>query len=397
MAREIDIPTINTNPSMFEELAQALASAVAYMRDQTNLSELKETFEHLYRHALRQPPCYNEVNELTGQCLNAGDRMAGQAAWILQNVRQLRVYGVHSQLWHEVKGVHSSPLLDQMAHALNQTSTLTSGDLRHMGGDKKAIVDVVGIHENDIWIVQTIGQTKLVDSAVTTSTHGSNTLIKLRVFNNPVLRGQSLKTLYKATYMMRRAFPAIGVRSFCLVQHTAGPDFELYEVEIPKEEPDRIKLTDRMVVTASVDYMDRLKDDHNAMLTLPQKLDNNLFVGLPPCRAGRTLGILASTASRQLGAPDLLTWRERDVAQILEEDFGLKVPRDKIRHDLCDRMMGNGFMQKYDSDYSLTMKGVARYLYCLAKYTTRAVNEPTDVLSACMKQRDRILAHYGCL
>src|SRR4051812_27636448 len=109
MAREIDIPAINTNPSMFEELAQALASAVAYMRDQTKLSELKETFEHLYLHALRQPPCYNEVNELTGQCLNAGDRMAGQAAWILQNVRPLRVYGVHSQLWHEVKGVHSSP------------------------------------------------------------------------------------------------------------------------------------------------------------------------------------------------------------------------------------------------------------------------------------------------
>jgi hypothetical protein len=60
-------------------------------------------------------------------------------------------------------------------------------------------------------------------------------------------------------------------------------------------------------------------------------------------------------------------------------------------------LVGNGFMKKYGSDYSLTMKGVARYLYCLAKYTTQAVKTPTDVLDECMKQRDRILQQYGCL
>lgn len=397
MAKETLLPSINTNPSMFEELAQALASAIAYMRDRNSLQELQENFEHLYRRALRQPPCYNEVNELTGQCLNAGDRLAGRAAWMLVNVSQLRVYGVHSLLWNEVHGQFSSPLLDQMALALGRESQVSAGDLRHMSSDKKALIDVVGIRGDEIWIVQTISKEKLIDSALAPSDYPSRNLIKMRVFHDPVLRGQSLRTLYKSAYMMRKAFPDVRVQALCLVQHATGPDFELYRVDVPKDEPDRVKLTEPLIVASSIDFSEKIQEDHDALLALPQKLDSHLFVGLPPCRAGRTLGILASTASRQIASERLLTWREGDIMHFLEEDFGYKIPRDKVRHDLGDRLAGNGFMKKYGSDYSLTMKGLARYLYCLAKYTTRAVEDPTAVLSECMKQRDRTLGHYGCL
>ena len=61
----------------------------------------------------------------------------------------------------------------------------------------------------------------------------------------------------------------------------------------------------------------------------------------------------------------------------MKEDFGYEVPHDKIRHDLVDRLVGQGFMRKWGNVYSLTVKGIARYLYCLAKYTTRAAEEPT--------------------
>ncbi len=264
MANQALLPAINTNPSIFEELAQALASAIAYMRDHGGLAELETTFEHLYLRALRQPPCYDEVNDLTGQCLNAGDRLAGRAAWMLLNVSQLRVYGVHSLLWHEVNRQHSSPLLDQIAHALERESKLSVSDLRHMAGDKKALVDVVGLRGDEIWIVQTIGKERVVNSAVTTSSFGSNTLLKMRVFNNPVLRGPSLKTLYKSVYMMRKAFPEVRVQAFCLVQHPTGPDFELYRVEVLKEEPDRVKLIEKMIVASSIDFSDRLQEDHSA-------------------------------------------------------------------------------------------------------------------------------------
>ena len=71
--------------------------------------------------------------------------MAGKAAWIIQNVRQIRVYGVHSLLWHEVGKQFSSPLIEQMAHALGRRSALATADLRHMAADKKSIVDVVGL------------------------------------------------------------------------------------------------------------------------------------------------------------------------------------------------------------------------------------------------------------
>ena len=71
------------------------------------------------------------------------------------------------------------------------------------------------------------------------------------------------------------------------------------------------------------------------------------------------------------------------------------ITRDKIRHDLGERLVGNGFMRKLGSEFSLTMKGTARYLYCLAKYTTKAKAE--DVIEACKKQRERILEHYHCI
>ncbi len=37
MAQDFVLPTVNTNPSRFEELAGVLASAAAYLRDYDNL------------------------------------------------------------------------------------------------------------------------------------------------------------------------------------------------------------------------------------------------------------------------------------------------------------------------------------------------------------------------
>ncbi len=204
---------LNTNPSRFEELAGVIATAYAYLDEGRAMHKLLDDFQHLYRRALDQPPCYNEINEITGQSLTSGYRMAGQTAWMLQKMEGLRVYGVHSMLWHEVDKVYSAPLIDQMGLALGIPSRLTQEDLKRMADDKKALV----------------------------------------------------------------------------------------------------------------------------------------------------------------------------------------ITRDKIRHDLGERLVGNGFMRKLGSEFSLTMKGIARYLYCLAKYTTKAKADAEDVIEACKKQRERILEHYHCI
>jgi hypothetical protein len=383
---------VDANPSRFEELAGVIATAHAYLEEGNGLTRLYDDFQHIYRRALDQPPCYTEVNEITGQSLTSGDRMAGQCAWMLQNIEQLRIYGVHSQLWHEVNGIHKAPLLDQIGDALGMPSQLTREDIRRMAEDKKSLVDVVGMKGGDsIWIVQTIRCDRIVDSAIT---RGSAMLFKSRVFDDPTLDGQPLKSLSNASYFMRRAFPGVTVATLCMALHPTKPDFELYQVDIPEGEPRAVLLEEWMVRKNSIDYADVLREDWEALLTLPQKLDNDLFRGLPPCKGGRTLGILASTAKRQLAAEKLLVWKEQEVSKILRDDFSYMLPRDKVRHDLVDRLVGNGFMKKCGSEYSLTMKGIARYLYCLAKYTTKAVPEPEDVIEECGKQRRRILEYY---
>jgi hypothetical protein len=388
---------LNTNPSRFEELAGVIATATAYYEEGRGMEKLFDDFQHLYRRALDQPPCYSEINEITGQSLSAGDRMAGQTAWMLQKIESLRVYGVHSMLWHEVDKVYTAPLIDQMAVALGIPSRLTQEDLKHMADDKKALVGVVGVKGgNSIWIVQSIGSRQIVDSAVSRGTYRSTSLFKSRVFNDPVLDGQSLKSLSLASYFMRKAFPDVQVLTLCMVLHPTTPDFELYQVDVAAGDLTSMKLQERMIRKNSIDFADELRESLEALMTLPEKLDNDLFQGLPPCRGGRTLGILASTAKRQLESERLLVWKEQGVMKILKEDLGYVIPRDKIRHDLGDRLVGNGFMRKSSSDFSLTMKGIARYLYCLAKYTTKAKADAEDVIDACKRQRSRILEHYHC-
>jgi len=109
MDGEIGSRLLNTNPSRFEELAGAITTAYSYYEEGMRLEKLLSDFQHLYHRALDQPPCYSEINEITGQSISSGDRLAGQTAWMLQKVESLRVYGVHSMLWHEVDKVYTAP------------------------------------------------------------------------------------------------------------------------------------------------------------------------------------------------------------------------------------------------------------------------------------------------
>jgi hypothetical protein len=178
--------------------------------------------------------------------------------------------------------------------------------------------------------------------------------------------------------------------------HPEKPDFELHDVPMPKNRVDRIPLTRETRRSHSLDFEERIQADHESLWRLPGRLDDELFRGLPPCRGGRTLSMLASMAVQQLASEDLLTWKEQEFNQRMKKDFGYEVPRDKVRHDLVDRLVGQGFMRKWGNVHLLTVKGIARYLYCLAKYTTRAVEDPTHVLDACILHRQRMM-RFRCL
>ncbi len=100
-------------------------------------------------------------------------------------------------------------------------------------------------------------------------------------------------------------------------------------------------------------------------------------------------------ASRQLRSEDLLVWKEREFATKLQEDFRYDLPRDKVRHDLVDRLSSQVYIRKVETFYHLTDSGMARYLYCLAKYTKKQILDPMDLVEECAKQRLRIRNRYG--
>ena len=383
---------VNRNPLVFEELATSLASLASYCEEGDMGLPIAE-FEQRYTHALGQPANYEDISELTGQSLNTGDRRSGRAAWLLMNTQQMQVCAVHSLLWHNKGGKYFAPILDQVGLALGKPPALDETYLQTLG-EKTSVLDVVGVKDGGIWLVQSLHAKKLLRSAVRENETAN--LFGDSVFHNVVLGGKSLETLYCASDVMREAFPGVDVLTMAIVLHPELPDFELYILETPKDHPRSITLREEHIVTNSLDYRGELLGDHQALWTLPERFDNLLFKGLAPCRGGRTLNMRASIALRQLRTEDLLRWKERDFIEKLNLDFNYDLPRDKVRHDLVDRLVGQGYVKKWGNHYSLTVKGMARYLYSLAKYTTLGIDDPLTVLEVCILQRNRVFGYYGC-
>lgn len=395
MVAQIRLSEINTNPFAFEELATSLATLTAYASGgKEAMPAILEDFDHLYRRALQQPPNYREMTQLAGHGLKSCDSRAGRAAWLLMNIRRLKIYGVHSLVCHKVDGTFAAPILGQVASALGSASCLTDNELQKIGAINSPL-DVLGVRDGTVWLVQATIQKSVVNSAIAPGRQ--RRLFEQSVFKRPILNGRPLATLYFAHDLLRAAFPAAEVKTMALVLHPALPDFELFDLAILPERPLAIPLTAESSVARSTDFAEKLLEDHEALLALPRLLNNDLFDGLPPCRGGRTLGLLAAMARQQLVRPTLLMWRERQFIKTLKDDLNYDVPRDKVRHDLIDRLVLQGFLRKWEAGYHLTMKGIARYLYCLAKYTTQGTSDPIRVLDACGEHRQKVLDATGCL
>jgi hypothetical protein len=139
--------------------------------------------------------------------------------------------------------------------------------------------------------------------------------VKARVFDDPVIDGKALTTLYAAYDVIRRAFPSVAVDAFGLIMHPSGADFELYGIDVTDVRPNRITL-DRVLMN-SLDFAEQLNSDQESLLSLPNRLEDGTFRGLPPCRGSRTLMLLSATARRQMDSDGLLMWREIRLKQIL--------------------------------------------------------------------------------
>lgn len=361
---------------------------------------MADDFEHCFQRALHQPPSYREVTELAGQGGNASDFRAGYAAWLLNNIiDDLQIFGVHSKVLHFQDKTYFIPLFSQIELALGLESKISDGDLQLFGHGKNiSNLDVLGVKNHSVWLVQTVWGNELVDSAVDPDKKPSQrTFLGSPIFRETKLKGKKLETLYITYDLIRRAFPEIDIFPFALVMDRRLPDFELYGLEIPSRRRRRreVIILREYMRTNSIDYIDRLKENHDSLLMLRERVDNELFKGIPPCRGGRTLGMLAAAASRQLKSNELIVWNQPKFSEVLKDEFGYEVTRDKVRHDIDDRLLRQGFMEKWDGEYYLTMKGLIRYQYCLAKYTTKGPDDPHQIVELCRNQKQRIRNHFS--
>lgn len=383
---------VNTNPMVFEELATSLATLASYARG--DMDTPFQDMEHLYERALQEPPSYSEITSLTGQSTQTIDRQRVRAAWLLMNVEGLDVFGVHTRVWHRKGKKYSAPVLNQFSRVLGIDSQLNDNQIQELGVDL-ALVDVLGVKDDAIWLVQVVSSGDVVDSALGRTGKTSGDLFRSVVYKDPVVDNKQLVSLAAANQQMSLAFPDTDIATVVLVLDPDGPDFELYQLNLPNKLPQELKLKADKIRKNSIDYADKLDSNRNALFTLPHLLDNKLFRGLPPCRGGRTLGMLASAASRQLEADSLLIWPRQEFIQMLRDDFDYEIEADKVRHDLDDRLVAQGFFRKWGKGYYVSMKGIARYQYCLAKFTKHGT--PGFDLDWCVVQRDRILDRFGCL
>lgn len=392
MSKQLIPLAVNTNPMVFEELATSLATLASYARE--DMDTPFHDMEHLYTRALQEPPSYSEITSLTGQSLQTIDRQRGRAAWLMMNIEDLNVFGVHTRVWHHVGDKFSAPLLDQISRVLGIESQLDNEQMQEMGVNL-ALIDVVGVKDDAIWLIQVVTSDDLVDSALGRMGKSSGKLFRSTIYRAPVIEDKQLTSLAAAHKQMRAAFPETDIATMVLVLQATGSDFELYQVDLPGDVPKQIVLKESNIRKNSIDYCDKLETNRDALFTLPHLLDNSLFRGVPPCRGGRTLGMLASAATRQLDAAPLLLWPRQQFIEMMRSDFDYEIEKDKVRHDLDDRLVAQGFFRKWGPDYYVSMKGIARYQYCLAKFTDQG-GKHFD-LNWCVNQRDRILERFGCI
>ena len=376
----------------FEDLAVSLATLASYARDE--LSEPFKDLDRLYGRSLQTPPDYREITALTGHSLNGRDQHSGRAAWLLMNTEGLKIYGVHSHVWHKTAGKFYAPLLDQMSLALGVDSRLGTEDAQAMGVGAE-LIDVVGVKDDSIWLVKVITSERVMHSAIGRVFGRSGHLFRECVYGKESISGQDLSALHTAKTQMKAAFPRVNISTLVLVLHPKSPDFELYQVEIPAYLPESIELREGMIIRNSIDFTSRIAEDMDSIFRLPKLLESPVFEGVPPCRGGRTLGTLAAAVTRQLNSDELLTWERADFLKMLRSEFKYEVENDKLRHDLDVRLTGQGFFRKWGPTYYVSMRGIARYQYCLAKFTT--LGAKSFNLDLCVKQRDRIMDRFGCL
>lgn len=384
---------INTNPMQFEDLAVSLASLASYARE-GDMGRPFSDMEHLYERSLQTPPDYHEITALTGYSISGRDQHSGRGAWLLMNTQDLKIQGVHTQVWHLVADKYSAPLVSQVSLALGVEPTLTSETMQTMG-DKKAMIDIVGIRDEAIWLVQVVTNDKVTDSAVGRIGRTGINYVRGNVYKKARIRRQELNELRVARDQMVTAFPDVEVVTLVLVMHSSEPDFQLYQIDLPETTPAQMDLSDSQILKNSIDFVEEIAIDRAAVFRLQTLLDNELFVGVPPCKGGRTLGTLASAVTRQLESEKLLEWGVAELLEIVRSDFSYEIERDKLRHDVDERLTGQGFFRKLGPKYHVSVKGIARYQYCLAKFTTRG-SKKFD-LDLCIKQRDRIMKRFRCV
>lgn len=385
------VAPVNTNPMHFEELASSLATLATYARGDLNAP--LDDMQHLYTRALQEPPGYAEITSITGQSLQTLDRQRGRGAWLLMNVEGLDIYGVHCRVWHRIGKKFYAPLLDQVGRVLKRKSVLSDAEMQE-AATELCLIDIVGVKDDAIWLTQVVSDDNVTESALNhfsgVASQGSQSV----VYGNASIDGKALASLASAYKQMRLAFPDTDVLLSVLVLHSRGPDFELYSLQLPEELSGDMSLPLDWIKKNSIQYADVINERQEALFELPRLVDNKLFRGIPPCRGGRTLGTLASAASRQLASDELLTWERKDVIQMLRDDFAYEIEKDKVRHDLDDRLVAQGFFRKFGSRYYVSTKGIARYQYCLAKFTTLGAGEFD--LQLCVAQKDRISDSVGC-
>lgn len=364
------------------------------------MGEPFDVLVRLYSQALKQPISHAEITELTGNNLSATDIRASKAAWLLMKIEDLKILGVHSRLWHRKGEKFSVPLLDQLSISLNIDCPVNNEKLQKMGytyshtGNNQSMIDVVGVKNSEIYVVHTVHNKNICGASVT-GAFNSQSMFRDIVFDNIILNEDILSTLHNTQDVFKVSFHR-PINTMVLVMHPTLPDFELYKIDLMKHRNSHFKLNAGDIVRNSWDYQEELGRDHEALWMMPERFDDELFRGVPPCRGGRTLAILASTAKNNIEEYKLLTWNQKQISEIIMENYGYLITRDKIRHDLDDRLVCQGYMKKWGNEYSVTVLGIARYLYSLAKYTTHPTTSAEEVLDICSKHREKILNKYGC-
>jgi hypothetical protein len=383
-SKDAEVPMVEHDLDYLDELIQALSARAAESSGLDNV-RLRTKLLQVFEEAKNTPLTFDYFTSITGAEVSAKEQNSRKISWVLQHALGAKVWCVNSKLLGVSNRKLYSPVVEQIKRI----------GIHHRADRLRAFQNQVSRHEyklhttvDAVLVSQDYKTLYVVKGCTISSLSGGQKNKPLRqsigaggvllwdptdrIIAEPVVDAEACRTLVLAWGMLKDSFNHMTVvPAYCIVDDfNAGWHFQLHSLEEPcwnQFKDSRVSLSSFPVVTSSLKFLDRFREDVDCFNTVPSWMTETPLYAAPPDRPARSLMNLDVLQREQAGNQrEIVPVQAGHLGDEVSRKFDLFYTKDMRRHDLL-HLTRRGLVAKHlGNSFTITPIGLARYHIALA-------------------------------